>query len=184
MILKKTPVALSAYYQEFIKTQVLTTDFPWFRAPYQTENPIDLRVKSKVVNAPFFSHVLMRRSENQGLEGQINSQYFQHFRKIFLDWCEENAVKVNTIYRACVNLTLYADGKFTVPHKDHDFFHYNWIMYLNNSSAHTLIFDENLEIVERIKPEENTCVLFDGSIHAHELPSGLDQRMVVVFTFD
>lgn len=184
MILKKATVGLGAYYKEFIKTQILSTDFPWFRAPYQTENPIDPRVESKVVNAPFFSHVLMRRSETQGLEGPTNSQYFHHFRKIFLEWCEHNDIKVNTIYRACVNLTLHTDGEFTVPHKDHDFPHYNWIMYLNDSSAHTLLFDENLEIVERIKPEENTCVLFDGCTHAHELPSGLDQRVVVVFTFD
>jgi hypothetical protein len=184
MNLIKSSVILSDHHKDFIETMVLNDSFPWFKAPYQTENPVDPRVAARVVNSPFFSHVLMRRSETQGQEGHTNSQYYRHFKDIFTGWCEMNNVTVNTIYRACVNLVYPAPGEFSVPHQDHDWPHKNWIMYLNDSRAHTVLFNDEYQIIQWIKPEKFECCMFDGVIHAHEFPKGMEQRMVVVFTFD
>lgn len=180
----KTPVELTEHERSEIENYVMSSWFPWYRAPEQTLVPIDPRVANQVVNAPYFCHTLMRRSEVENHPGEIVSPSYKFFEIIFLRWCITNNIKVNTIYRACLNLVTYAPGEFSVPHVDHTFPHNNWIMYLNDvDRVCTLLFDNNMVPVEEIETKAYTSVAFSQQQHAHQYPKGTDHRFVLVFTW-
>ena len=79
---------------------------------------------------------------------------------------------------------MYAvDGEFSIPHLDHHWPHNNWIMYLNDNSATTVLFNEDYTIDCEIPAVKYTAACFKGQWHAHRYPKGLDQRLVLVFTY-
>lgn len=179
------PVEVTTHERNHIETHVMSAWFPWYRAPEQTLNPPDPRVQGVAINAPFFCHILMRRSEEQGVSGEIASTNYEFFETIFQRWCRANDIKINTIYRACLNLVTYAPGEHSVPHVDHDWPHNNWIMYLNDlECVSTILFDDDMNPVESIDARAYTCVAFSQQQHAHQYPRGTDHRFVLVFTWD
>ena len=182
MTITCAPVTLLANEAASIPT-VLGDEFPWYRAPQQTLNPIDSRVAGRCANTPFFCHTLMRPSTVDGQTGQINSENYKFFYTVFERWMHEQSIAVDRVFRACINLTTYCAAEFSVPHVDHNFPHANWIWYLNTTSAPTLLFDNNLCIERSIPCVANTAVSFSEQTHAQTFPTMLEQRVVVVFTY-
>lgn len=184
-MLLKTPVEVTALERDHIENHVKSAWFPWYRAPEQTQSPIDPRVADRVANAPFFCHILMRRSEEEGKPGEIASTNYEFFETIFRRWCRTNNINVNVIYRACLNLVTYAPADFSVPHVDHNWPHNNWIMYLNDlDCVSTILFDDDMNPVEAVDPKAYTCLAFSQQQHAHQYPRGMDHRFVLVFTWN
>jgi hypothetical protein len=180
-----TNVTLSDNEQDQIDYIMFSGYFPWYRAPYQTIIDIDPKISSRVDNPSFFKHVLMERSPDPEIPGQVSSDAYGLFYKIFRRWCYENQLKINIIYRANLNLITYNNKEFTVPHHDHEWQHQIWIMYLNTvNDAPTVLFDNNLTIERTVPAIKNTALLFKDQLHAHGFPRNINEhRFVAVFTF-
>ena len=136
-----------------------------------------------------WGHVLMKRHPaNLPENGVINSDYFQNALNIFLRFCKENAIEVQKILRAAVNVTGYSSKKHGFVHIDHeDFEHYNFIMYLNNVGGSTYFFDgmdeDTANIIAEVTPETNKVIIFKGQPHAQGHCLEGAYRYVLVFTF-
>jgi len=161
--------------------------FPWYLALHQTRDTVvDPSIADKVVNPSFFNHVLMERNDDDSTTpGRVSSSSYNLFYKIFRRWCQENQIKINIIHRANLNLITYNDKEFTVPHHDHKWPHFNWVMYLNTvENAPTIVFNDDLTINATCAAIENTAVCFGGQLHAHGFPRNPNEyRFVAVFTF-
>jgi hypothetical protein len=179
----QAPVTLTSQETEQIEKHVLGDYFPWYRAPHQTDNPLDDKVRGVVVNSPFFCHTLMARSVGAHIPGRINSEYYPFFLAIFERWLKEHSISCTTIYRACLNLTYPSTGAdYSVPHVDHDWPHNNWIMYLNSTDAPTYLFDDVFNVVDRVPSQQYQAVTFSERRHAQGYCTN-GQRIVVVFTY-
>ena len=91
---------------------------------------------------------------------------------------------------------------YNTPHTDHDTKHMTGIYYFDDSDGDTILFDQmddpfgevnqritdiftqEYSIAERIKPEKNKFVLFDGNrFHASSNPKINQYRIVLNFNF-
>ena len=95
---------------------------------------------------------------------------------------KENNIKYEMLYRCSVNMT-FPLSLSPKPHKDHEFPHKHFLIYLNDSDGDTCVFNEDeTEIEKRIKPEKHKGVCFENRLHYGELPTnGL--RAIVAYTF-
>ena len=104
----------------------------------------------------------------------------------------------------CVLVYKTLCGKYqnTDPHIDHDFNHKILMMYLNNTSGDTIIYNKKfypggltilpidetskrpMKELKRVSPELGKVMCVDGKhFHAGSFPEPGDRRVVVVFTF-
>ena len=179
-------VNLTDKEKEIIQEMLYSGNFPWYRAPYQTRGTdVDLSIADKVANPTFLNHVLMERHDDPAIPGRVSSDAYAFFYKIFRRWCQENCIKINVVHRANLNLITYNNKEFTVPHFDHPWQHFNWVMYLNTvEDAPTIVFNNDLTINKTFSAVENTAVCFEGNLHAHGFPRDPNEhRFVAVFTF-
>lgn len=167
---------------DFIEINLLGDNFPWFRSKIQTSGDIDDTMPPNLANAPFFFHMLMDRSEDEAA-GKISSGYYPIFKTIFDRWMKEQKLNYSIIFRACINCVHGVNADYSVPHTDHYWDHNNWIMYLTDSPASTVLFDEKYNVTNKIPAKKYTAVSFTRQLHAHEYPKTLDQRIVLVFTY-
>jgi hypothetical protein len=132
-----------------------------------------------------WAHTFMSRDEQRRpVEGQINSQLYEHIYKIFARFCVENDITINTVFRASVNATSSASFKHSQIHVDHDNFeHNNFLLYLNDVGGNTYLFDDNNNITHEITPAKNKAVVFTGCPHAQGFCKQEEYRFVIVFTF-
>ena len=159
--------------QEFID-YVLSVNFPLF---FQKTT-----LDSKFLQ---YAHTFMfRNNEDLPIEGRVNSKLWPIVKEIFDEFCLENGVEYKTILRAAINSTGYFPEKHSEIHIDHKFEHNNFLLYLNKfSNGHTLIFDENNNIVHDIVPEVLKGVIFSGQPHAQQSCNNHERRVVLVITF-
>ena len=66
---------------------------------------------------------------------------------------------------------------------DFDFPHTTALYYVNDSDGDTLFFNDNLEIVNRVKPEKGKLIIFDGSIYTHRPVLPPTNRIVINFNY-
>jgi hypothetical protein len=180
------PVLLTPQEHDFIQNGVFGLYFPWF-VNYQEVDvlcDIDSRIVDKISNPSFFGHRLMQRSTTPGQPGVVSSSHYAGFEAIFLRWCKDNNYPVSTILRAALNISVYNDAEFSLPHHDHHFPCNNWIMYLNSVDAPTLLFDNDYNIIDSIPAEKYQAVAFPSILHAHKFAPVNELRYVVVFTFE
>jgi len=179
--------------KEFIYNNVVhTADFPWYRFAQATSEKF-----------PFYGHVLIRRYNVKTEKPVINSDIYLFFYEIFKRFCKKHKIKHKQITRAIINSITY-HGKYqnTDPHIDHDFNHKILMMYLNNTSGDTIIYDKKfypggltilpidetskrpMKELKRVSPELGKVMCVDGKhFHAGSFPEPGDRRVVVVFTF-
>lgn len=193
--MKSAPVTVTQEEQEFIEDYVLGDRIPWYWRGGMVGGPMDRDTPWLVkeyqrllghipVNAPYFEHTLMHRTNDPLRDGDINSPTYGLFHKLFIRWSEENGITVNRIYRASINLVEHHDGECSTPHTDHDYEHWNWLMYLTTvADSETVLFDDNFNITHLQPAEAYTAFTFPGCIHAHRLPPPLTRRLAVVFTY-
>lgn len=189
------PVTLYPREKEYIKNTVLSQLFPWYYIGQQTDNkdlnylPEYLRTHHKHVNPPFLSHILLTRTEDEKinhLSRPLNnySVNYEFFLEIFHRFMTENKLNYTKIYRANLNLTWYNGNEHTEPHLDHDWPHYNFIMYLNTcDQGQTLIWPDNFSTTYVIPCVEYTAINFKSMWHAHRFPPIGHRRVVFVVTY-
>ena len=187
------PVVADAEQQRFIDL-ALSSDFPWFwqqsqthdSRPYFWEQHLapEQRPDYDICNAPFFSHTLMTRSRDPAHSGVIASEYYQVFAALFHDWMTAVGLQYTHVYRMNLNLTMHHSSPHTVPHLDHEFEHYNFIMYLDTPpNSPTLIYDQGFRVITEIPAVAGTAVSFPAQFHSHRYPPPEARRTVLVVTY-
>lgn len=155
-----------------LKETILSQKFPWFYTSATTEGD----GLTGHVNVPMFGHTFIARPEMHGWS-KHDSDMYQLSVDVIREILCENEYYSNEyfILRLASNCVLPSDGvQFSLPHIDHNFPHYNLLVYLTNSGGNTFI--EGYEH----KPEEDQCILFTGK-HYIQLPKK-ERRIVLVAT--
>ena len=93
------------------------------------------------------------------------------------------------IYKVKANLTTQAlnatKDNFAEPHIDiRDSKHIGLIYYVNDSDGDTFLFDDKLNIKERVTPKKGRVLIFNGHIlHSAGHPINNSKRIVINFDF-
>jgi hypothetical protein len=154
--------------KNLINEEILSNTFPWYWQNNQLHND----------SIPFLSHILKDRNNEN-----INSSYFDFFLKILFKFCKKNNLECSKIYRACLNLNWYGNKQSSI-HKDYDFDHKQFILYLSNpNNGNTFIYDENKNLIRTIKASQFKGVCFNNFYHSAGLPDK-DRRVIAVFCFN
>lgn len=168
-------VQLNQKQNDFVTKTIYDTSFSWYFGH-----------TDRACKYFYFGHHLMAVNKNNlPITGNVNSPYYGMAESIFLDFCNQNNISVNTILRAAINTTTYSPEKYGVIHVDHEgFLHNNFIMYLNDfDDGHTYIFDDENNIEKVINSKKNKAFVFDGKSHAQGFCLPNQKRTVLVFTF-
>lgn len=142
---------------------------------------------------PQLSHILLGRD---GVNGELKSPFYDYFEKIVFDFLSSKNISHGKTMRACLNLQYSHKLPHTDPHIDSFEDHYVILIYLNDSSGDTIIYndisdesksgvlayDSKLKVKEYITPEKGKIVCFDGKYyHANYLPDAGELRLVCAF---
>tara|TARA_R110000796_G_scaffold10182_1_gene34035 strand:- start:10 stop:543 length:534 start_codon:yes stop_codon:yes gene_type:complete len=164
----------------FIKKDILFDEFLSYKCCWYNT----LSVSKTNTPAMFFSHSLLERKEHTKENERIRSIYFEPLKKIWLNSCNKNNIKVEEILRMNLNLVNYRKEKYGDIHIDHEYDHVNSIIYLNDSKGDTILFDKNNKIIRRISPKKYKASFFKGSYsHSNGYPEPGKIRLVLVTTF-
>jgi len=187
---------LSDQHKAIIENDVLGYHFPWYYVSKQTtyippENTPEKIKQGSYVNGPFLSHALLRRTEEEHVKhtdrptDHFSEGYAEFFFEIFHNWMSQNNKSYHNIFRANVNCNWYnGENAITVPHEDHTWHHYNWLLYLtDNPTAPTLVWNEEINDWNELPAQKWQVSQFKGCYHAHKYPSLHERRVVVVFTY-
>lgn len=187
---------LTQHEQAIIENDILGFHFPWYYISKQTTfiPPADTPEKIKegtYVNTSFLSHSLLRRTEEEHIKhtdrpiDHFSDGYAEFFFSIFDRWMKSNNKTYHNIFRANVNCNWYnGEDAITVPHNDHTWHHYNWLMYLtDNPEAPTLVWDYELDAWHEMPAQKYQVSHFKGCYHAHKYPALHERRVAVVFTY-
>ena len=162
----KNPLIPLPHYHEF-KQYVLDGAFPWYHGHGNSGNP------------GFFGHVLIRRPEESwGRFSQDESPYTRKVVDIFQKIMDYNNIEIKSILRLNLNLVYPVPfGKQTTPpHTDHEFPHYNFLLYLTDAGGKLVVGKESFD------PREDDVVMFEGETHYIHLPKK-DLRVALVATY-
>ena len=117
------------------------------------------------------------------------SQFWELVRPILYFVRDKCDIDYRTIIRVKANLLIpqpnFTKDDFNLPHVDHAGTenYLNIIYFVNESDGDTFIFDgtpPSLTIKQRITPEANSVLIFDGDVyHASSNPIKSDKRIVI-----
>jgi len=162
--------------KQFIDDVILSDTFPWYYSKHQVGED----------NHPYFYHTLMARVDSKDRNGQsskIWSTHFNFFKNIVQRFCKEHKINFTQIFRGSINCTIpigVARGK---KHKDHDFYHYQIIIYLNDADGPTKIYNEKGKLEASIKPKRYRTLFFTSKLHSAGLPVKSKRRVIAILTF-
>jgi len=153
--------------------------FAWFYRPC-TVQPVDEIVKSTSVNNPQLQHTFFTN-------GEVNSKYFDDVIKVFkginfpYDGINLHRVKANLNF----SINNYQSHNHQPIHKDNSNKNFrSFLYYVDDSDGDTLFFDEDLNVVDSIKPKKGMGILFNSNIkHAAQNPRKNFKRTVINYVF-
>tara|TARA_B100000683_G_C12293640_1_gene475095 strand:- start:222 stop:773 length:552 start_codon:yes stop_codon:yes gene_type:complete len=183
-MIKEYQVNLTKEQEQFIEWVVNGEDFPLFSWFSDTAAGID---GGKKIN-PIFAHTLRTRGSDHTKDvwGTPNSDYVERFEGIFKDFCKENNIKWDRILRSAVNFTTHQpkDSECFI-HRDHEFPHRNFLMYLNEwTSGETQFFDDERRLIKIVHPQKYKAVVSDSELHTQGYCDPHQRRVVLVVTFN
>lgn len=165
---------LPAESQQLLEDLCLGVHFPWHyhRTSAFEDEPTAPQIPS-AVDTPFFSHLLWG-------EHGANSVFLPQFKVIGdvvpgIDSLRLERFKINlTMPSPVCNINTHSH-----LHTDLDIEHISVIYYINDSDGDTVIFNDDLTVKQRIRPQRGRLVMFDGSyLHAGNNPIYSKARVV------
>ncbi len=167
---------------QFIKDTVLSKNFPFFFQEGTTVLPgtIDDRPKDVV-----FCHVVLKRlEESKDLKDAINTDDTTYFNTLDIlnNFCKKIGEKPNFYTRIAYNITIPNKNKTCGVHVDHNYYHKQIIIYLNESSGNTFIVDKNKKVIKEVFHKVGKGVCFENLQHYQEYPK-FGARIALVATF-
>tara|TARA_B100000131_G_scaffold18_1_gene23 strand:- start:293 stop:862 length:570 start_codon:yes stop_codon:yes gene_type:complete len=165
----KTP-----HYGRF-KEFILGREFEWYR----WDRTCPLMEDSVADDFPFLSHNFLKRPGGNRMFSQVNSRQIPNMNHLFTEICKHNEIDPKVIYRMNANAVYPTERNLpSPPHVDHDFPHYNMIVYLTNPQGGWTIVDG-----EEYETEEDDILIFNGELKHCAKPPSKDVRVVLVTTF-
>jgi hypothetical protein len=186
--------ALSTQVFAILKEQVFDPNFSWYYSTtsnyYSGEN----------INGFSFSHFCLE-------ENKILSNIGFECRTSLLMIADKMNIKIKNIIRARFGLLQpKSQGKYiNTPHTDREVRHIVGLLYLNDSDAETVLYNENFKpeynlnspeyydkilkrevsIKQKVECKENRFVMFDGyNYHSSTCPTNVNRRIVLNFNFE
>ena len=175
----KTPNT-STYHE--VKELLIGQDFPWFWTDFTVENIEESRWN----NDGYYGHVLLARPRSNVMSGPLfsapQSQWLEKIYPIIEDVVSANPdLNINTLHRINANLVHGGNELMTPPHVDHQFPHWNMLIYLTDVGGPTILTDESFKEIDSFHPKEDDIVVFRGFHGMIPPPQG--RRIVLVVTF-
>lgn len=138
-----------------------------------------------------FIHAIIKREEGWSSlvprSERFSSPNVDFFMSCMMTFMQKHNIKVNRVERMAVNV-CYNNGA-TQPgiHRDHEFDHKQFILYLNkplDENTPTLVFDmDEKTLLKQIYPKQFKGACFDGLPHTFTYPSkGLRWALITTFT--
>ena len=168
---------LTSIQKKFIDEVILSSSFPYY---------INNSAVKKDKNH-FLTHGIIKRFENRK-EGEsiYNSAYFKEAIDILKTFVTKHNIDCKEILRCSINLTFKTNIDKCAVHRDHNFFHKQLLIYLNDcedKDAKTVLMNESeTSILKEIIPEKFKGVFFESCPHYFIYPKQ-DMRVVMVYTF-
>ena len=94
---------------------------------------------------PYYQHLLVERNDDAKEIRKVNSisEIYPFFFEIMDEFCKKNDIKYKSIIRACLNNTYHIPGyEYQDPHLDAKCPHLIFMMYLNDATGDTFIFED------------------------------------------
>ena len=162
-----------------LKNHFISKWFPWYY--HKSTLPEGSEVDDGHDEFPFFSYeILTRPGCNGDLYSKVNGpEFIDDVNSFFSEVCFFNGIDPKTILRINVNLTIPTEKNLPSPlHTDHNFPHKNMLVYITPThDGHTIV-----DGIEH-PMDEDSILIFDGSLlHCH-LPPTTDRRIVLVITY-
>jgi len=172
------------YFDE-IKNKIKSSYFPWFY-----DGDITKQKENKILNFNDPLHLSkIGFSHTVFVDNNVRSeQYYYLFSGFFGQLL--NITSCFSIVRCRLDMTLFNPIKFMhTPHTDLDIPHTTAILYITDSDAKTIVYNEKgpyenlpetLTVKDEILPKENRLVIFDGLyIHTGFSPSQYNDRILI-----
>ena len=175
----KTPDTLQ--FRE-VKRLLIGENFPWYWTNFTVMNA----GQSEWNNDGFYSHVLIARPRFGDIQGTLfptpQSQWTEKIYPMVEEVVAANPdLNINCIYRMNANLVHGGNELMTPPHLDHQFPHWNMLIYLTDVGGPTILTDESFNEIDSHHPKEDDIVIFQGW-HGM-IPPKAGRRIALVVTF-
>lgn len=137
--------------------------------------------------SPLLYHILYDFHSNQ--ETPEYSNFYINFKPL-LNFIEINCnFSIQNLVRMKVNLSLRdkhtSEGKLShYPHTDYNHSKmdnmFSCVYYPFDGDGDTVLFDNNLKVIEKIQPKQNRLLMFPCHVlHASNIPSNCSERVIV-----
>lgn len=123
---------------------------------------------------PILLHIL-RENQNHTVVSDLN--FF--LEDIVKRFAKKHKIKIKKFLRASINVSFALPQKKSTEHIDHNFPHYNAIIYLDDCDGDTVIVKEKRI---KVKPEKNKVLVFGGYNHYNMYPKQ-GRRIIGVVTW-
>lgn len=164
-----------------IEKMMTSENFPWYYQETTVNDESDYfknikNKKFKINDTGQFTHIFLNSEK-------INSPFFEEIFNILKIFSLKEKINL-TLLRCKANLQIQKSkifkNKYNIPHIDIQEEHMVLIYYVNDSDGDTLLFDKNLKIFKKIKPEKGKFLLFNGNIlHASSFPVKNKKRIII-----
>ena len=156
-----------------LKSYVMNPRFSW----HYIENIADK--DNEQVYSPGFSFNFYDRTED-GLPDAVG---YEMVFNLLATCCHEVDHNIDTILQARAFMTVpFPNATKRIPHNDLPYHHQVCLYYLTShdeEECRTEFYDEDGNVFFAQQPEENTAVVFDGSI-PHSSGYAVDSRRVII----
>lgn len=170
-----------------INSHLIDYEFPYYLSDWGTVNEKKLNHKNLFdyfqFSHPFYNYNLFtKKVEKISTSNIVDELLIAFINKFNLDQLQVLRVKANLVTQ---NLLATKDT-FSYPHIDcKEFNHLSMIYYVNQTDGDTFIFDNNLNIIDRIKPVQGRILLLKGDVlHSAGHPIKFEKRIVLNFNFE
>jgi hypothetical protein len=164
-----------------IQAKVFDDAVPW----YYTDTTALIEENNLLMDNSF-NHMVFR-------DGRPTSPLFDGIVFAFLDCLDKTNQQLKEILRIKIGLITATENTFVhKPHIDFDLPHQTALLYLNSTDGDTIFYKEKLgdnidnvlTITDRVTPEENKFVYFDGlTYHSSSTPTNSKRRVVINFNY-
>ena len=160
-----------------LKKHILSKDFPW---RYKTSTDPNLTNHKGHDNIEYYGYTFLSRPETFGYtepRSDILNSNLTVLREILYD----NQFFENYFFlRSAVNCVHPKEGiQLSQPHVDHNFPHYNLLVYLTNTDGETFVEDETH------LPKEDDIIIFTGNHYMKRPSKGRRIELIsTIFPFD
>lgn len=187
------PRSLFGKAKNFLESE----NFPWYYVGATAYTGKNAKSVETLYNGSFY-HIAYDHKKNSQV-----SDVLEHCLLCCLDNLN---IKMNNLIRIRIGMIPVCPYNFqNPPHVDFTFPHKVGLLYMNDSDGDTVIYNEkhdldplndslrylqntlkyNLTVKEKITPQENKFVLFDGShYHSSSTPTTVKRRIAVNYVFD